>query len=235
MSDPVHLLPPNASAAERAIAAATARLADPAPHCRQLWSPTACPDAHLPWLAWAFSVDEWDTTWSPAQKRAVTASAFAVHQHKGTVASMRTALGALGYSMDITEWFQEAPPAAPYTFALTADVSGEGLPAGLWDSIEAVALAAKNARSHLRTIRLRSGVAGTLYLGGVAMAAEVTTLEPYHLGLASVVGTLHLGAAAWGYETVELRPFDPNQMAVLALTDGTPLQLANGAPLRLMN
>ena len=52
------LLPHNASPQERAIEAATARLADVPVPLRDLWNPETCPAELLPWLAWAFGVDE---------------------------------------------------------------------------------------------------------------------------------------------------------------------------------
>jgi hypothetical protein len=51
----------------------------------------------LPWLAWALSVDEWDETWTEAQKRETVAASYAVHSKKGTPYAVRHALEALGY------------------------------------------------------------------------------------------------------------------------------------------
>lgn len=235
MSDPAHLLPPNATAGEVAQSRAAARLAALDPQSRQLWNPATCPASHLPWLAWALSVDEWDTAWSEAQKRAVIQASFQVHKHKGTVAAMRTALDALGYALELVEWFQESPPADPYTFALTATVEGSPIDTDLWAEIEAVALSAKNARSHLRAIRLRSGVRGACYIGGALMTAEIATVEPYHLTEITAQGTCHVGAAVIAYETITLYPSTLPGVPVLALTDGAPLAFTDGAPLRLLH
>lgn len=64
---------------------------------RQLWNPATCPVDLLPWLAWAFSVDEWDADWPEATKRAAIAASISIHRRKGTVASVREALRAFGY------------------------------------------------------------------------------------------------------------------------------------------
>ena len=78
MSD--SLLPPNATAAEVAIEAAAARVgAVPVP-IRDSWNPATCPAALLPWLGWAFSVDDWDPQWSEERQRAVVAAAVEVHR-----------------------------------------------------------------------------------------------------------------------------------------------------------
>lgn len=88
------LLPPNATAIERSIEAATDR---PIPiPIADLWSPADCPAPILPWLAWALSVDHWDAAWPEETKRAVVAASAEVHRHKGTVWAMRRALNVAG-------------------------------------------------------------------------------------------------------------------------------------------
>lgn len=89
------LLPPNATPQERAIEAAVAR---ELPACiRCTWNPETCPAGLLPWLAWAFSVDEWDAGWSEDAKRASIRDAVAIHRRKGTVWAIRRVLSAAGY------------------------------------------------------------------------------------------------------------------------------------------
>ena len=105
MSETTTLLPPNASALERAVEGAIrARLeAVPVP-LATLWNPDTCPVALLPWLAWALSIDEWDDTWIEAQQRAVIRESYAVHALKGTVHSIKAMLRAAGYGeCDIQE------------------------------------------------------------------------------------------------------------------------------------
>lgn len=93
------LLPPNATALERALAGAgvdlIAALEVPV---RDLWSPERCPAALLPWLAWALSVDVWRGGWTEARKRQACANALRQHRSKGSVASVRRALADLGYA-----------------------------------------------------------------------------------------------------------------------------------------
>lgn len=227
-----HLLPPNATHQEVALSQAAARLADPAPHCRQMWNPSTCPPAHLPWLAWALSVDEWDTHWSDAQKRAAIEASYTVHRHKGTVGAVRTALNALGYTIDLSEWFQWTPTGIPYTFGITGELDDRGILPGMYEDIERVALATKNVRSWLAWIRLRATMRGACYVGGTTLSAETVEIQPYQLTELESTGPLYVGAALIAVETVEILPLGN---PVLALQDGTPLPLTDGAPLRLLH
>lgn len=83
------LLPPNASATERALDDVLSRAPDPSA-VADLWNPATCPAALLPWLAWALSADEWDAAWSEAAQRSYLAAQVDIHRHKGAVASIRT-------------------------------------------------------------------------------------------------------------------------------------------------
>lgn len=90
------LLPPNATALEKAMAdAIDVALAIEAP-LRDLWSPARCPADFLPWLAWTFSVDYWDAAWTEERKRAIIAESLRIHRTKGSVGSVRRLLHAAG-------------------------------------------------------------------------------------------------------------------------------------------
>lgn len=91
------LLPPNATRQERAIEAAIARAARPAVPIRELWNADTCPAHLLPWLAWAFSVDEWDANWDEAARRAAIRDAVAIQRRKGTVWAIKRVLTNAGY------------------------------------------------------------------------------------------------------------------------------------------
>ncbi len=123
MSDHHTLLPANATALERAIEAAQARLSDVPVPVDALWDPWRCPAELLPWLAWAWSVDEWDAGWPEEIKRRVIAAAPDVHRLKGTRAAVARALEAIGVFADIVEWWQKSPKGQPGTFSVTAWVN----------------------------------------------------------------------------------------------------------------
>lgn len=173
MSD---LLPPNATALERAISESIDR---PFPVViSELWSPELCPASLLPWLAWALSVDEWDSDWTESQKRGAVKASLAVHQKKGTIGALRSALGGLGYEISVQEWFQQVPPSAPYTFGLTVTVEQEGIPtATAYDKIMAVTDSAKNARSWATGLDVDAKSAGELFFGATFSMGETVTIQ----------------------------------------------------------
>lgn len=91
------LLPHNATAAERAFEAVLRDAFMPPVPLREIWDPETCPAALLPWLAGAFSVDEWDPGWSESAKRSAIAQSFSVHRKKGTIGAVKEAVAAAGY------------------------------------------------------------------------------------------------------------------------------------------
>ncbi|QUI62854.1 phage tail protein I [Pseudoalteromonas sp. A22] len=72
-----------------------------------LWQPELCPEPLLPFLAWSYSVDEWDEHWPVAIKRQVITDAFTVHQCKGTSFALQKALDSLNIETEIKEWWQQ--------------------------------------------------------------------------------------------------------------------------------
>lgn len=96
-----NLLPPNATQLEKDLDAVDAKrlndLVDTVDLIATLWNPHTCPMQFLPWLAWAFSVDEWDTSWDEQTKRNMVAQSYELHSIKGTPAAVRKALEAMGY------------------------------------------------------------------------------------------------------------------------------------------
>lgn len=145
------LLPPNATALERALEAVTARISDvpiPAP---AIIDPDTCPESLLPWLAWAMSVDDWDTTWSLRVKRAQVKNAIAIQRRKGTANSVRQIVAAFGGAVQLREWWQMDPPGTPHTFELVLTVQGENGQSATAEFVEAVINAisrTKPVRSH---------------------------------------------------------------------------------------
>ncbi|WP_047237349.1 phage tail protein I [Chromobacterium subtsugae] len=90
-----HLLPPNRTALEAALADALALNLD-ASALRGLADSARCPAVVLPWLAWARSVEQFDAARTEAEQRALIASSFDVHRRKGTIAAMRQVFRDLG-------------------------------------------------------------------------------------------------------------------------------------------
>lgn len=84
-----HLLPPNSTPLEIALAQTVARLSEIPDPVEVVWRPWECPANILPWLAWAFSVDVWDDRWTEERKRYVIANAVELHRLKGTAAGLK--------------------------------------------------------------------------------------------------------------------------------------------------
>ncbi|AIM50566.1 tail protein [Escherichia phage vB_EcoM-ep3] len=151
MSD---LLPYNSTEQERALAETIARISDVPVVVREVWNPDTCPSSVLPWLAWAFSVDDWDTTWSDEQKRKVIKESVYSQRIKGTIGAVTRQLVALGYQIQILEWFKQSPIGQPYTFDVYITANQYPLTQEDFKKILQVIDTNKNLRSHLDETQL---------------------------------------------------------------------------------
>jgi phage tail P2-like protein len=168
------LLPPNSSDQERAMEAATQRATElPAPQ-RTLWNADTCPANLLPWLAWGFSVDEWNANWTEEQKRRVIAASIDVHRRKGTVGAVRSVLESLGIGSAFQEWWQQTPPGTPHTFKLLA--SFITTPANVQDSIFEAVNRVKPVRSQM-VVELVQGFLGEVNTVGILNPTLYDRLE----------------------------------------------------------
>lgn len=145
------VLPPASTKLERSLEQAAAGLLDfPAP-IRDVWSPTACPAGHLPWLAWGLAISHWKTSWTVERKREAVADAIPYHRRKGTRAAVTEVLARYHPALSIVEWHEANPPRAPHTFEVRAPVSEiptSFLSAATTDAIIADVAVAKPARAH---------------------------------------------------------------------------------------
>lgn len=151
MSD---LLPYNATDQERALEETTARISDVSVIVREVWNPDTCPSNVLPWLAWAFSVDDWETNWTDEQKRQVIKQSVYSQRIKGTIGAVTRQLAALGYQIQILEWFQQSPQGAPYTFDVYITANQNPLTPNDFNKVLEVINTNKNLRSHLDKTQL---------------------------------------------------------------------------------
>ncbi|WAC70801.1 phage tail protein I [Roseateles sp. SL47] len=147
-----NLLPPSASALERAAAVVLAPQVDPGV-LRTLADSARIPASVLPWLAWACSTEGWQGAFTEASRRALVRSSVEIHQRKGTAGAIRRVLAAIDATVDLREW--QATGGAPYTFTLTVWTGSSGSDAStalidleLYDRIRRMVNAVKNERSH---------------------------------------------------------------------------------------
>lgn len=170
------LLSPGSSALERRLAQACSGISDLSVPLRDLWNPNTCPINFLPYLAWAFSVDSWDESWSETEKRSVIGEAFWLHQRKGTVAAIRRVIEKMGYSMSIEEWWQVADPAG--TFRLEVDVNDIGITSRMLDELTRLIDDAKPVSRHLSRFSVAVKVRGNIHTGSSLHCGEIVSVYP---------------------------------------------------------
>ncbi|MCJ1959641.1 phage tail protein I [Novosphingobium mangrovi (ex Hu et al. 2023)] len=178
------LLPPNATAAERALEEAMLSGIDLSA-VGTLHDPWTCPAEVLPFLAWFVAISHWDTTWSEAQKRAAVAAAIPFHKIKGTRAAVEQVLARFDEKLSVREWWEIDPPRPAHTFEVRADaleIPASFLTQEVAEAIIADVAAAKPLRAHfdfVQNLDLASGlhVAGGARGGAVARADYAAALN----------------------------------------------------------
>lgn len=144
---------------------------------RTMWSPQNVPAQVLPFLAWQFSVDTWEPSWTEEQKRAAIQASYVVHRQKGTIGAVRRALSALGLGLNIVEWWQETPRGEPYTFRIAIEVDQSGAEQGAISKILEVVNSAKNLRSHLGSVDLQVSTTSLSYIAAAAVIGHEVTVK----------------------------------------------------------
>ncbi|HBQ7987782.1 phage tail protein I [Klebsiella pneumoniae] len=164
------------SVLEQRAAEACAVISDLSVPLRDLWNPWRCPVKFLPYLAWAFSVDRWEETWSEKEKRQAVSDAFWIHQRKGTVAAVRRVIETLGYSMTLQEWWEVADPAG--TFRLEVDLNDIGITESMIKELERIIGDAKPVSRHISQLTLSASADGTVHIGSAMIDGEEITVYP---------------------------------------------------------
>ncbi|MFM2091074.1 MAG: hypothetical protein RLZZ127_1563 [Planctomycetota bacterium] len=195
------LLPPSATAQERALDLATARVGDVSVPLRTLWDPDTCPASLLPWLAWALAVDAWDPAASESVKRQAIRDSVSVHRRKGTAGALLTALAP--YDVDVEEWQDQSPVGIPYTFALLA---GAGLTDPQKSAVIDIANRVKNARSHFSFRHQNDG--GNFYAAAACVAGGVISVLAYQNEPEVTAWAVRVAAAGGTYTQADLMALD---------------------------
>jgi phage tail P2-like protein len=173
------LLPHNSTQLERALDLVGAKAMDLPVLLRSLWNPETCPLNLLPWLAWAWSVDDWSDAWTERQKRDTVKAALSVQRIKGTTGAVMRALGALGVPARIQEWFNQTPKGQPYTFRLLLDIDQTSMTKADLARILALVENTKNLRSHLETVLLTVTSAARVHVAVVACVGHELVVSGY--------------------------------------------------------
>lgn len=237
------LLPPSASLQERAIEQTIIRASDFHPNYVQNWVPFDVPENILPWLAWAYSVDEWSVQWPTDVRREYTEQSYFIHRHKGTVAAVRRALSSVigGDEMTLEEWWQYDGPV--HTFTVTAEAfdlwlrDGPPLSPELYRQIRALVYASKPVRSHW-TLRVRMpseagiGAAGAFTSAAVVTGANALKRPPIAVKTEIQAGGANTSAAVVTGQTVptlSLIRADAAVQSACAATSANVITSANQA------
>ena len=171
------LLPPNATQQEKHWVLSQARLAQLPVNIDRLWDASRCPESLLPWLAWALSVDSWDSAWPCEIKRQVILASVHVHRQKGTIGALKQALQAFGIGIEVCEWFETGALAHTFSLETTLTPSSISTPhrqldptnyAHIQNAVERV----KPVRSHYQ-LAAKASFASTVAVGGSLHAVMV--------------------------------------------------------------
>jgi phage tail P2-like protein len=188
------LLPPNATPTELVLEDLASRLSDVPVPVSTIWNPRTCPADTLPWLAWALSVDFWNSEWTEEVKREVIANSYAVHARKGTPGALKRALAPLGLRINLREWFDHGGD--PHTFGLTATVvPGNPATQSVQRDLVWMVDATKPARSHLTDLRFVADFGQGLGIGGVGLSAAISERSGLTQGRTGFDGQIRLASA----------------------------------------
>jgi len=207
MSNDQHLLPPSATPSEIALSLATSRIgmssADPG--IDKLWDPWNCASSLLPWLAWAVSVDEWDSSWPEAIKRQVIADSLALHRHDGTRWALERALIMTGFPQaKLTEWFEYGGD--PFYFRVAIDLLDTGIDEAVWQKLDDRLNRYKNARSWLDRLELWLSARGSANYALNCSGSELLTVWPWSASTIELSGASYHGMAQQSVERLTVYP-----------------------------
>jgi phage tail P2-like protein len=128
----ISLLPDNATplemALERTIAKMLGDIPSPFP---SLWRPDDVSPTHLPWLADALGVTEWDASAPDAEKRETVKNYWGNQRQAGMRVALRRAVEPLGFGVYVAPWYESG--GEPYHFKVELTLLNNLLDADLLD------------------------------------------------------------------------------------------------------
>jgi len=198
------LLPPNAKQLERLAAEALAQIERVPVPIRDLLNPDRCPVQLLPYLAWAFSVDRWDSTWSEATKRQVIKGSYFIHSRKGTIGALRRVVEPLGYLIEIVEWFNTVPEGVPGTFALKVGVLDTGITEEMYQELERLIDDAKPVTRHLTGLAITLESNGHLDISVALYEGDEIDVYPPLMRDIEVAGTFGVVGREHSIDTLDV-------------------------------
>ncbi|MBJ7372552.1 MAG: phage tail protein I [Pseudomonas sp.] len=196
------LLPLNSTPLERGIEATFAE--NTLIPLRTLYNPDTCPVHLLPHLAWAWSVDRWDPSWSEPVKRAAIKASFFIHKHKGTIGAIRRVVEPLGYLIEIVEWFNTVPEGIPGTFALKVGVLDTGITEEMYLELERLIDDAKPVSRQLTGLAISLETQGNVNVGVSLYDGDELDIYPPEMQAIDITGTFGVVGREHTIDTLDI-------------------------------
>jgi len=185
------LLPNNATALERAMEALTHRLELIPIDIHKLTSIEDCPAHLLAYLSWDVSLDTWyvaDNKLTTEALRDAMALNASVHQAKGSVASIISAIEIMGFDYSLKEWWQtDSQYKTPFHFEISMNAKDK-LGRGYTKSIDARLKSIINKIKPVRTrylIELHTQFSNTLHVASQLKKSQQARFN-FHLNLKTI-------------------------------------------------
>ncbi|MGL1344957.1 phage tail protein I [Vibrio parahaemolyticus] len=196
------LLPPNASKHEKDVEAVISPpLSVPN---RDIWNPDKCPEHLLPHLAWALSVDNWDSSWPVERKRQVIKDSVYIHRKKGTRDAVERVVSAIrGDDTKVTEWFEDKDNLSPGDFTVDYVSTGTPVDGSELNKLVPAINSAKNVRSNLTKITITSRVEAPEKHAAVSRQAMQMRAGPWIIS--SMVSSSNNGMACISRQGIQIK------------------------------
>jgi phage tail P2-like protein len=188
------ILPQQLSEIELNLDAAASRISDVSIPIATLWSAKNCSIEVLPYLAWAFSVDDWRNDWPEQTKRQVVIDSPDVHSKKGTRPAVQKAISSVYGNSKIIEWFEQQPQGTPGTFLVDAFVSDEGIDQRTITTLSRQIDNSKRKSAHY-TLRVVAESQGDVATAAANMQSNLITVDYYTLTELTSSGQSYISAA----------------------------------------
>ena len=171
-------MPLNSTKLERDLTTViTDRIKDIPNPIRDMADPMTCPSDFLPWLAWAFSVDQWSHEWPDEKKRNVISKSIEIHRRKGTRGAIERIFEIIEFpTAKLFEWFEYGGD--PYFFKIDIAAGGPVYTRKMLEQLFRLISIHKNVRSRLEAVSIHFGIDLNLHFGGAVIQANYIRIFP---------------------------------------------------------
>lgn len=196
------LLPPNASKHEQDVETVISpSLSFPN---KDIWNPDKCPEHLLPHLAWALSVDNWNSSWPVETKRQLIKDSIYIHRKKGTRAAVERVISAIrGDEVKLVEWFEDKDNLAPGDFTVSYLSTGTPIDGTELAKLVPAINSAKNVRSTLTKVTIKSQVEAPQKLASVSRVGRQVRAGPWVIS--SMVSSSNNGMACLSRQSIQIK------------------------------